>query len=128
LELIDQRPAGFTPRWQRSKGTTSKNAANDAAAISEAASHLHMPMLYVSYVPIKTIEQQSMLCIHRLREGFQQERTACTNRIRELLSEFGLVFAQTVISLRQALPDVIEDTSNELGALARLALQRAQAQ
>ena len=46
------------------------------------------------FVPVKTIEQQSMLCVHRLREGFKAERTACINRIRGLLAEFGLVFAQ----------------------------------
>ena len=69
-----------------------------------------------------------MLCIHRLREGLKQERTACTNRIRGLLAEFGLVFPQKVINLRQALPDVIEDATNDLGGLARLALQRAQQQ
>ena len=62
-----------------------------------------------------------MLCIHRLREGFKQERNACTNRIRGLLAEFGLVFAQKIVNLRQALPDVIEDGANELGGLARLA-------
>jgi transposase len=69
-----------------------------------------------------------MLCIHRLRKGFKQERTACTNPIRGLLAEFGLVFAQGSKVLRQPLTDVIEDASNELGALARLALQRAQTQ
>ena len=37
----------------------------------------------------------------------------------------GLVFAQKPAVLRQALPDAIEDASNELGTLARLALQRA---
>ena len=46
------------------------------------------------FVPVKRIEQQSMLCVHRLREGFKAERTACINRIRGLLAEFGLVFAQ----------------------------------
>ncbi len=107
----------------RLQGKGGKNDANDAAAICEAASRPQM-----HFVPIKTIEQQSMLCIHRLREGFKQERNACTNRIRGLLGEFGLVFAQKVINLRQALPDVIEDASNEMGGLARLALQRAQAQ
>jgi len=50
---------------------------------------------------------------------------ACINRIRGLLAEFGLVFPQKPEVLRQALPDVIEDASNELGGLARLALQRA---
>ena len=47
------------------------------------------------------------------------------NRIRGLLAEFGLVFAQNPAVLREALPDAIEDSSNELGGLARLALQRA---
>lgn len=80
------------------------------------------------FVSIKTIEQQSMLCIHRLREGFKQERTACTNRIRGLLAEFGLVLGQKTSVLKLALTGVLEDASNELGGLARLALQRAQQQ
>lgn len=61
-------------------------------------------------------------------EGWFLAKTACVNRIRGLLAEFGLVFAQKPAVLLQALPDVIEDASNELGALARLALQRAWAQ
>jgi transposase len=80
------------------------------------------------FVPIKTIEQQSLLCVHRLREGFKAERTACINRIRGLLAEFGLVFPQKPDALRLALPDVLEDAENELGGIARMALQRAQAQ
>ena len=107
----------------RLQGKGGKNDANDAAAICEAASRPQM-----HFVPIKTIDQQSMLCIHRLREGFKQERTACTNRIRGLLAEFGLVFGQKTLVLKQALTDVLEDASNELGGLARLALQRAQSQ
>ena len=104
----------------RMQGKGGKNDANDAAAICEAAGRPQM-----HFVPAKTADQQSMLCIHRLREGFKAERTACINRIRGLLAEFGLVFAQKPAVLRQALPDVIEDASNELGGLARLALQRA---
>lgn len=104
----------------RRQGKSGKNDANDAAAICEAASRPHM-----HFVPIKSVLQQSVLCIHRLREGFKSERTACINRIRGLLAEFGLVFAQNPAALRQALPDVLEDGANELGGLARLALQRA---
>lgn len=107
----------------RLQGKTGKNDANDAAAICEAAGRPHM-----HFVPIKTVDQQSLLCVHRLREGFKAERTACINRIRGLLGEFGLVFPQKPEALRQALPDVLEDASNELGGIARLALQRAQAQ
>jgi transposase len=104
----------------RLQGKSGKNDANDAAAICEAASRPQM-----HFVPVKSVEQQSMLCVHRLREGFKAERVACINRIRGLLAEFGLVFAQKPAVLREALPDVMEDASNELGGLARLALQRA---
>jgi transposase len=107
----------------RSEGATGKNDANDAAAICEAASRPTM-----RFIPVKSIEQQSMLCVHRLREGIKEDRTACINRIRGLLAEFGLVFAQGSRELQGVLSDVLEDASNELGALARLTLQRAQAQ
>jgi transposase len=104
----------------RLQGKSGKNDANDAAAICEAASRPQM-----HFVPIKSIEQQSMLCVHTLREGIKADRTACINRIRAMLSEFGLVFAQKTCNLRQALPGVLEDASNELNGVARLAIQRA---
>jgi len=63
--------------------------------------------------------------VHRLREGFKEERTALINRIRGLLAEFGLVFAQSPEAVRAVLADVIEDAANELPGVARLALQRA---
>jgi transposase len=80
------------------------------------------------FVPIKSVEQQAMLAVHRLREGYKEERTACINRIRGLLAEFGLVFAQSPQALRSQLAEVIEDASNEMPHLARVALQRAQLQ
>jgi hypothetical protein len=46
------------------------------------------------------------------------------NRIRGLLAEFGLVFAQSPDALHAALPDVLEDASNELPGDLRLALDR----
>ena len=107
----------------RRQGTSGKNDANDAAAVCEAASRPQM-----LFVPVKSIEQQSMLCVHRLREGFKAERTACINRIRGLLAEFGLVFAQGPAALQVVLADVLEDASNEMNTLARLVLQRAQSQ
>ena len=104
----------------RMQGRSGKNDANDAAAICEAASRPSM-----RFVPVKSVEQQSLLSIHRLREGYKEERTACINRIRGLLAEFGLVFPQSPKALREVMADVVEDAANELGYLARLALQRA---
>lgn len=104
----------------RSQGSTGKNDANDAAAICEAASRPTM-----RFVPVKSVEQQSMLSVHRLREAAKADRTACINRIRGLLAEFGLVFAQGPEALRSVLADVLEDGSHEMNLLARLVIQRA---
>lgn len=77
------------------------------------------------FVPVKSCAQQGVLCVHRLREAYKEERTGCINRIRGLLSEFGLVFAKGPEQLRSALAGVLEDASNELPGVARLALDRA---
>jgi len=107
----------------RSQGASGKNDANDAAAICEAASRPTM-----RFVPVKSVEQQSMLCVHRLREGLKEDRTECINRIRGLLGEFGVVVPQGSRELQLRLGDLLEDASNELGTLARLTIQRAQQQ
>jgi transposase len=104
----------------RMQGSGGKNDANDAAAICEAASRPSM-----RFVSVKTPQQQAMLSVHRLREGYKEERTACINRIRGLLAEFGLVIAQRPEVLRKTLADVLEDAANALPSLVRLALQRA---
>jgi transposase len=115
--------AGHFAGPYRMQGRRGKNDANDAAAVCEAAARPHM-----RFVPVKTAGQQAVLAVHRLREGFKEERTACINRIRGLLAEFGLVFPQSPAVLRERLPDVIEDAGNEMPHLARVVLQRAQLQ
>jgi transposase len=63
-----------------------KSDAIDAAAICEA-----MSRPTVRSVPVKSVEQQAMLSLHRVREGLVRERTASVNRLRALLAEFGLI-------------------------------------
>jgi transposase len=111
--------AGHFVTPHRMAGKSGKNDANDAAAICEAASRPHM-----RFVPIKTAHQQGQLALHRLREGYKEERTALINRVRGLLAEFGLVFPKSPEALRRVLADVVEDAANELPGLARLAIQR----
>src|SRR5438477_2976740 len=52
-----------------------KNDANDAAAICEAVSRPQM-----HFVALKSVEQQAVLAVHRLRQGLVEERTALANR------------------------------------------------
>ena len=75
-----------------------------------------------------SVEQQSMLCVHRLREGIKEERTACINRIRGLLGRVRPRLRAKPQGAAPVLADVLEDASNEMGTLARLTLQRAHAQ
>jgi len=104
----------------RMEGKSGKNDATDAAAICEAASRPSM-----RFVPVKTAQAQGVMSLHRVREGFKEERTACINRIRGVLAEFGLVFGKSPKALRARLADVLEDADNELDGRARLVVQRA---
>jgi transposase len=74
----------------RQSGKLGKDHAADAAVICEA-----MQQPTVRFVPIKPQEQQAPLRVHRALQGFITERTAWTNRIRGLLSEFGIVLPLT---------------------------------
>jgi transposase len=80
----------------RMSGKRGKNDANDAAAICEAVTRPHM-----RFVPMKEEHQQSVLCLHRVRQGFVEERTATYNRLRGLIAEFGIVLPQKVERLRR---------------------------
>ncbi|EUC20804.1 transposase IS111A/IS1328/IS1533 [Burkholderia sp. BT03] len=77
-------------------GKRGKNDAADAAAICEAVTRPSM-----RFVPLKDEhQQQATLCLHRTRQGFVEERTATYNRLRGLLSEFGVVLPQSPEKLR----------------------------
>ena len=104
----------------RMEGRSGKNDMTDAAAICETASRPSM-----RFVPIKSCEQQGVMSLHRVREGFKEERTACINRIRGVLAEYGLVFGKSPKVLRAVLADVLEDAGNTMTGLARLVVQRA---
>lgn len=81
-----------------------KNDAADAAAICEAVTRPQM-----RFVPVKEEHQQMILVLHRTRNGFVEERTTTYNRLRGLISEFGIVCPQKIANLRRALMDHLED-------------------
>lgn len=91
-----------------------KNDKNDAAAIVEAGTRPSM-----NFVPTKSIEQQDIQGLHRIRSRLVTERTALVNQIRGLLAEYGVVVAQGIHRLRRELPCILEDAENELSAFGR---------
>jgi transposase len=88
----------------RLSGKRGKNDAADAAAICEAVTRPNM-----RFVPPKSVEQQSQLMVHRARQGFVAQRTATINRIRGLLSEFGIVLPLKAATVRREAMHQLED-------------------
>ena len=76
------------------------------------------------FVPIKNVEQQAVLALHRARQGFVKARTAQANQIRGLLGEFGLIVPQGIAHITQRVPDLIEDATIELPGSFRLLIDR----
>ena len=100
-----------------------KNDYNDARAIAEAASR---PGLRA--VPVKSVAQQDVQALHRLRAAQVAARTALGNQLRGLLAEYGIVIPQGLAALRRALPGILEDADNGLSDVFRPLLQRGQQQ
>src|SRR6478609_3066586 len=98
----------IAPQFVKPYVKTNKNDAADAEAICEAVARPNM-----RFVPVKNIEQQSVLSLHRVRQGFVRARTAQANQIRGLLSEFGIVVPQGIAHLVRRVPELIEDATNE---------------
>jgi transposase len=88
----------------RMSGKRGKNDAADAAAICEAVTRPKM-----RFVPIKDVDQQATLCLHRTRQGFVTERTAVYNRIRGLIAEFGVVLPLKIEHLRHDILEHLEE-------------------
>jgi len=81
----------------RMSGARGKNDAADAAAICEAVQRPSM-----RFVPVKSIDPQARLMVHRARQGFVEARTATIDRVRGLLSEFGIVLPLKATTVRRA--------------------------
>ena len=94
-----------------------KNDYNDALGIAEAS---RVPQM--REVAVKSIEQQSIQALHRIRRSAVGDRTALCNQVRGLLAEFGITLNQGVATLRKAIPCLLEDAENGLHALFRDAL------
>ena len=105
---------GFTvkliaPQFVKPYVKSNKNDANDAEAICEALGRPSM-----RFVAVKTVEQQDIQAVHRIRAELVKQRTAKANQIRGLVAEYGLVAPKEIGHLRRALPIWLEDAENGL--------------
>lgn len=104
----------IAPQFVKPYVKGNKNDANDAEAICEAMSRPGM-----RFVAVKSVAQQDIQAVHRIRAGLVAQRTAKANQIRGLVAEYGLVAPKELGQLRRALPCWLEDGQNGLTGLFR---------
>jgi transposase len=104
----------ISPQFVKPYVQSNKNDYNDAQAICEAVTRPNM-----RFVPPKSIEQQDLQALHRIRMRLVRDRTALVNQSRGLLREYGVFLPLGIRSFREQLPQVLEDAENELTPLTR---------
>lgn len=109
----------MAPQFVKPYVKTNKNDAADAEAICEAVARPNM-----RFVPVKNVEQQAVLALHRVRQGLIKARTAQANQIRGLLAEFGLIVPQGIVHIAGRVPALLEGASNELPGSFRMLINQ----
>jgi transposase len=99
----------MAPQFVAPYRKANKNDMRDAEAIAEAVTRPTM-----RFVPVKSVDQQDLQALHRVRERLMKARTALINETRGLLHEYGLVVPQGAATFRKH-------------ALERLATEEAKA-
>jgi transposase len=119
LQTLGHTVKLMAPQFVKPYVKTNKNDAADAEAICEAVTRPTM-----RFVPIKSVEQQAILALHTVRQGFVKARTAQANQIRGLLAEFGIVIPQGISHIATSLPEILEDGENGLPGAFRQLIER----
>jgi transposase len=85
----------MSPSWVAPYRKGQKHDRNDADAICEAVTRGNM-----RFVAQKTVAQQDLLALHRVRARLMKQRIALSNQIRALLNQRGVVLARGAAALR----------------------------
>ena len=92
------------PAYVRPYVRRNKTDRADAEALLEAVRSGQMPS-----VPVKRVEQQALVALHRVREQWMKTRTARINTLRGILREHGLLLPAGPRAALQAVPAILED-------------------
>lgn len=114
LQALGHTVKLMAPQFVKPYVKTNKHDAADAEAICEAVRRPNM-----RFVPIKNVEQQAVLALHRVRQGWVKARTAQANQIRGLLGEFGMVVPQGIGHITSRVPAILDEAKDELPGVFR---------
>ncbi len=96
------------PQFVRPYVKTNKNDAADAEACCEAVQRPGM-----RFVPVKSLEQQAAMALHRVRDHLVRQRTGTINALRGHLAEYGIVAAALRGGLNQLFLTVEAEDEDE---------------
>lgn len=107
----------ISPQFVKPFVKGNKTDGNDAEGICDAVRQKNM-----RFVPIKTVEQQDIQSLHRIRSRLVSNRTGLVCQMRGILLERGFTCGVSISRARRELPKLIHDQSNVLTPMAREAL------
>jgi transposase len=119
IEQLGHRVILLPPHQVRPYVKRNKTDRTDAKGILEASRNED-----IRPVPIKTVPQQVLTSLHRLRQGWMSERTARLNAVRGLLRELGVFIPVGAEEVLPAVWALIEDADSDLPRRLALALRR----
>lgn len=99
----------MSPQFVKPYVKGNKNDFNDAQGICEAVSRPTM-----RFVEAKSVEQQDMQALHRIRQSLVKSRTALSNQLRGLLLEYGIVIGKGHAQTRHRVAEILSDLENGL--------------
>lgn len=111
------------PAYVRPYVRRNKTDRADAEAILEAVRSGGMPR-----VPVKRVEQQALVALHRVREQWMSTRTARINVMRGLLCEHGILLPAGARAALQAVPAIVDAAATSLPAHLRHVLTSVHAE
>lgn len=112
---VELFPAQYVRRYVR----RSKTDRADAAALIEAARCQD-----IRAVPVKSVEQQQVLALHRLRSQWMSTRQRYINTLRGLLRELGIAIPLGAQVARTQIAQKLADPNNDLPAALQPVLAR----
>jgi transposase len=105
------------PRHVRPYVLGNKTDAADCAALLQAARNLQ-----IRPVRVKSLEQQSLQAMHRMRSQWMATRTQRINALRGFCREFGLTVPRGAHTGLRLLTELVADDANAIPAMLRIQL------
>ena len=118
LRELGHAPLLLPPGEVRAYVRRQKNDQRDAKGLLEAVRNDE-----IRPVPIKTIDQQALASLHRVRSAWIQDRTARLNLVRGLLREFGIVIPLGATRVVPRVEEMLSDPESHIPTILRSALR-----